>query len=85
MLNKPNKLASKLKAVDFAIVETALYLDAYPKCREALKLYSSLCKEREDLIKEYEAVAGPLNIFGNANCETWKWVDTPWPWQADCM
>ena len=37
----------KLRAIDFALQETVLYLDAYPQNKQALRYYHRLIKERE--------------------------------------
>lgn len=76
-------LMKKLKTVDFAIIETALYLDAYPKCRKALDYYHALIKEREMLAEAVNHKHGPITIRDNKSCDTWTWTEGPWPWEAD--
>ena len=44
-------LKKKLQTVDFAIVETVLFLDAYPKNKQALEYYHKLIGERNMLEK----------------------------------
>ncbi|MBQ9784866.1 MAG: spore coat protein CotJB [Clostridia bacterium] len=72
-----------LRALDFAIVETALYLDVYPQCAEALEYYHALIAQRETVAAAYEKGCGPLTIYGNRSLNSWDWVNTPWPWEAD--
>lgn len=76
-------LKKKLKAVDFAIIETALYLDAYPKCRKALEYYNQLIKERDILAEAINRKCGPMTIRDNESCDAWTWTDGPWPWEAE--
>ncbi len=73
----------KLKTVDFAIIETALYLDAYPKCRKALEYYRQLIKERETLAEAINSKCGPMTIRDNNDCSEWSWVAGPWPWEPE--
>ncbi len=73
---------TRLRQVDFAIQETVLYLDAYPKCREAMALYRSLTAERRQLVAQYEEACGPLTMYGNLG-DTWQWTETPWPWEPE--
>ena len=40
----------KLQMIDFSMIETILYLDAYPNNSEALKYYKALKSEREALL-----------------------------------
>ena len=76
-------LMKKLKEVDFAIIETALYLDAYPKCRKALDYYKQLIKERGMLAEAINHKCGPMTIRDNEERDSWSWVEGPWPWEAD--
>lgn len=43
-----------LQALDFALVETVLYLDAYPDNRQALEYYHQLMRQREETLEAYE-------------------------------
>ncbi len=76
-------LMNKLRMLDFAIQETALYLDAYQDNTSALEYYSSMRKMREEVMEEYESKYGPITIFGNNNTKAWQWNDSPWPWEAE--
>lgn len=76
-----SELLHKLSAIDFAIYDTVLYLDAYPECAEALAHYHMLCDARRSLAAEYEKAVGPITAFSNANRSVWEWTATPWPWQ----
>lgn len=76
-------LMKKLQAVDFAIVETALYLDAYPDSQKALEYYQRLVKEREMLADAYHTRCGPTTAWDNKSTGKWDWVNGPWPWEAD--
>ena len=73
----------KLRALDFAIQETVLYLDAYPKNKQALAYYHKLIHERNELRAMYEKTCKPLSIYGNTNHSSWDWVEGPWPWEPD--
>lgn len=77
-----NKLLKKLQTVDFSLIDTVLYLDAYPDCCEALKYYHKLKAER-DSIKEALAknCDMPITSFDNCNTDNWVWTDSPWPWE----
>ncbi len=72
-----------LRALDFAIQETALYLDAYPNHPQALEYYHALIAQREKTAAAYESSCGPLTIYGNRNPKAWDWVSGPWPWEMD--
>ena len=68
------ELQKKLQKISFALVETVLYLDAYPNCEKAKNYYRELKKERESILKALTAEAfimffktvfgaGRLNLF----------------------
>ena len=58
-MNKPNqgnctRIMQQLREIDFSIVETTLYLDAYPEQPQALEYYHRLVEERKKLIEAYQ-------------------------------
>ena len=75
-------LRKRLQMIDFSMIDTVLYLDAYPHCAEALNYYHKLKKERMAVA---EALAHkcnmPITSFENASEDTWNWTDSPWPWE----
>lgn len=82
--NACKALLSRLQALDFSIVDTVLYLDAYPDCREALSHYHKLLSERDALLRELaEKCRMPMTSFANASRDAWDWTGGPWPWEAD--
>ena len=76
-------LLNILRAIDFAIYDTVLYLDAYPDSREALCYYNNLIEDRAIVRTEYQKKFGPLTAFENQCATEWQWVNDPWPWEAD--
>ena len=79
--NRPADLLSRIREAEFALVETILYLDAYPDNRQALAFYQDLLSERNRLVDQYENSVGPLTATGNRGNASWDWVKTPWPWE----
>ena len=71
-----------IKAADFALWETVLYLDAYPNDRAALENYYKLRERAEELTALYENKYGPLTPFSNHG-DSWQWVKGPWPWESE--
>ena len=85
MVDPPNckNLMKKLQAVDFAIVDTILYLNAYPTCPQALDYYKKLVKERESLCEVINERCGPITAMSNKSHSEWNWVLGPWPWEPE--
>ena len=78
-----HRLLEQIRAVDFALYETVLYLDVYPRSCEALETYRKLRAQSEALHAEYEASCGPLTAFGNKSDTSWDWMSKPFPWDYD--
>ena len=76
------KLMEQIRAVDFALYETVLYLDVYPHSCDALETYRKLKAQSDALHAEYESVCGPLTAFGNKG-NSWDWMEKPFPWEYD--
>jgi spore coat protein JB len=74
-------LLRRLQVLDFSIVDTVLYLDAYPHSAEALAHYRKLTAERGELIRKLsEDCHRPMTTLDNGNGDAWHWTDGPWPW-----
>ena len=69
---------------DFAVIETALYLDSHPDDQAAIEYYKNAIEQRDRNTKEYEQKYGPLTYNLSAVCgDRWKWTETPWPWEIE--
>ena len=80
---KKGSQLSPLQAVDFAIQETVLFLNAYPKHKQALEHYHQLLARRKQLMEAHERECGPITMYGNNSSTSWDWVNGPWPWEID--
>ena len=74
------EMRKKIKCLQFAIIELALYLDTHPDDEKALCLHNKYCKEFKELKDKYQKVYGPLTI--NYPCNKWRWLEEPWPWEG---
>ncbi len=77
------KLMRQLQELEFAIIETGLYLDGHPNCKKALAYYNQMKEKRNAVREKYETMYGPLTIFANNSNDTWHWVKTAWPWELE--
>ena len=73
------EMAERIRCLEFAITELALYLDTHPNDQKALCLHRKYCKEVKELKDKYQKVYGPLTI--NFPCNKWRWLEEPWPWE----
>ena len=74
------EMLKKIKCLQFAIIELALYLDTHPDDEKALCLHNKYCKEFKELKDKYQKVYGPLTY--NYPCNKWRWLEEPWPWEG---
>ena len=75
-------LLNTLRAEDFVVYETALYLNTHPCDKAALEYYKEHLECAAKLRAEYESQYGPLTM--NAVCgDSWSWIDCPWPWEKE--
>ena len=45
------------------------------------KLYNQYKNEKEDLLKKYERMYGPITTTSDSlNTTPWAWNNMPWPW-----
>ncbi len=75
----------KLQQADFVLLETGLYLNGYPHCREALAYYEEAKKAACAARCAYEEQFGPLMLSsaGGENCWNWTAAPLPWEWEAN--
>lgn len=76
-------LLRKIQQEDFAVYETALYLDTHPTDAKALEYYADHRNNVTRLRSEYSGRFGPLTIYDNADPGAWNWVDPPFPWEKE--
>jgi len=76
-------LLKEIQAEDFAVYEAALYLNGHPTCHKAMAYYKEHRNTAIALRKEYESQFGPLTLYGNTDCNCWRWADCPWPWEKE--
>ena len=74
-------LSRRLQAIDFALQDTVLYLDAYPDDADALDYYHSLLGARAGILASRPKNL-PLTAYDNTGA-TWDWINSPWPWEID--
>lgn len=73
-----------IDAISLAVYDTVLYLDTHPDDTEALEYFHDMSNLRQQLVKEYSEMFGPLTIGSVSSTDRWTWVDHPWPWEGGC-
>ena len=72
-----------LQKYHFAAYDMILYLDTHPDDKEAFAMFRDLrnkfCRQRAEFEKKY----GPIDHDGAASFETFRWLESPWPWEKE--
>lgn len=75
-------MLNELRAEDFVVYETALYLNVYPNDKDAIDYFKRHKDTAARLRHDYEALFGPLTI-SSVSSEGWSWINCPWPWEKE--
>ncbi len=71
-----------IQELEFALIETGLYLDAYDSS-EAVAFYNETKTALEKAVRDYERLYGPLTPQNAAESGKWLWTEAPWPWESE--
>jgi spore coat protein JB len=79
----PNRerLLKEVMAADFTLIDLALYLNTHPTDQRALALYRNAVQHAMITRQKFEQMYGPLTQLHGADCNTWRWIESPWPWE----
>ncbi len=71
---------AELQALEFVILELALYLDTHQGDQEAFELFRQYAALEKEGRARYEAMYGPLTHSAVAESDSFTWLKDPWPW-----
>lgn len=81
-MNSREALLRQVQIYDFALNDTALYLNLHPDDRVALDYYNRYKKLHDDAVAQFNQAYGPLARW-QVTDKRWQWVDEPWPWESE--
>ncbi|HOV25785.1 MAG TPA: spore coat protein CotJB [Pseudobacteroides sp.] len=81
MDNNRDLLMKEIMSADFTAIELGLYLNTHPWDQRAIMLFNSSVLRSRMLKDKYERMYGPINQQSPNYCNTWKWIESPWPWE----
>lgn len=76
-------LLKKVQSYYFAAHDMLLYLDTHPNDKPAFAMFKDLVENARKLKAEFEKTYGPLTSMAAANYETFRWLESPWPWEKE--
>jgi spore coat protein JB len=85
-MNKMNQqqLMLFITEVTFALDDIGLFLDTHPRCQQAMAAYGNYKNMRNQAIKDYNQLYGPINKYQVNDSNYFDWVNDPWPWEKEC-
>ena len=78
-----NELMQIIQKYDFALYDLMLYLDTHPNCRNAMQLYRKYRTKREEAVREYVKLYGPIQAIQSDAEKKWNWGKGPYPWERE--
>lgn len=81
-MNKQEKLY-ELQKYNFAAYDLLLYLDTHANDSKAFEMFRELVEKLQKLKTDYEDEFGPLEAYNSTRFGTFKWLDSPWPWEKE--
>ena len=82
-MTEKDKLLRRVQVADFAVRDSALYLDMYPNNKKALDYFKKYMMLKEEAVKEYTSKFGPLTYSDITSDNRWTWNDAPPPWSIE--
>lgn len=79
----PQTPLAELQALEFVVLELALYLNTHPEDGEAFALFKQYVAMEKAAKAAYESKFGPLTKSAAATGECYRWLQDPWPWNYE--
>jgi len=80
-LRQQHEMLLEVQKLQFAALDTALYLDTHPNDPVALYRHKMYTDRLKTVKEAYEMQFGPMTIFGQEVGDYWRYVNSPWPWE----
>ncbi len=80
--SKRQQLYSYINKVSFAVNDITLYLDTHPDDADAISYFNHYKGLREEALREYAKLYGPLTVDLAAPEQTFDWAEMPLPWEG---
>jgi len=74
-------MLSNIQKLQFATLDLALFLDTHPNDPVALYRHSEYATQLKQYREAYEAQYGPMCIMTADTGDTWRYINSPWPWE----
>ena len=79
---KRQQLYSYINRVSFAVNDITLYLDTHPDDTDAIEYFKHYKGLREEALREYARLYGPLTVDLEQPDKIFDWAEMPLPWEG---
>ena len=76
-----NTPLGEVMGLQFVCHELQLYLDTHPGDAEAFAMLKAMLKLSREAKRRYEEKYGPLCAEALDGYDSFRWLESPWPWQ----
>lgn len=81
--DQQTELLELISSINFALLDTVLFLDTHPTNQNALNYYNQYLKLSKQAMNEYTRYFGPLTSYDVKEDNEWTWINRPWPWEME--
>lgn len=68
----------------FAVHEAVLFLDTHPNDQNAVEYFRRKQQQLTQASDNYQKIIGPIrSCTVDTSSGSWRWVETPWPWELE--
>ena len=71
---------TEFMAICFVTNELSLYLDTHKDDTEAFEMYQTFLALKKEAHERYVKLVGPVQRDDMICCDSYRWLDDPWPW-----
>lgn len=81
MTHQQLSMLTDIQKLHFAVTDLALFLDTHPNDPVALYRHHTYASQLRQYRDAYEAQYGPLCNMNPEMSDTWRYINSPWPWE----
>lgn len=81
MSRQQQAMLMDIQKLQFAALDLALYLDTHPNDPVALYRHHAYATHLKQYREAYEAEYGLLCNMNAEMGDTWRYINSPWPWE----
>ncbi|MGB4439244.1 MAG: spore coat protein CotJB [Sedimentibacter sp.] len=81
MSRQQHAMLSDIQKLQFVVLDLALFLDTHPNDPVAIYRHNAYATQLKKYREAYETQYGPMSIMTADMGDTWRYINSPWPWE----